>query len=167
MAYGMRVEFSPSWKRVERALRHEVTPIVREEQLMLVAAAAVSARKTAKDFLDHYVYNAPLPPSAEDSWGGPEHYLERSRIGRTMDAIKDEPVEKEGEITASRAYVDTTDYPAFFYALSLEYGMEDKFPTYYPRPFWRDTIAVSRALYGREGELAEHRIVGRIKGRFA
>lgn len=163
----MRVEFSPKWRQVERVLKHEVTPIVREQQLKLVAEAATDAKKLAQELLDHYVYDAPLPPSAEKTWGGPERYEARSRTERTRNAVKDEPVEKVGVETASRAFVDRNDYPAYFYALSLEFGMESRFPSYHPRPFWRDTIRISRELYGREGELASHRIVARIHGRFA
>src|SRR5215472_2119078 len=96
------IQFSPKWRQVIGALIGSVTPIMREEQLALAAESAEVAKKTAQDFLDHYVYDAPLPPSADETWGGPDHYLERSRTGRTRDAIKTEPVEKLGEETASR-----------------------------------------------------------------
>lgn len=161
------VEFSPNWRTVERALKYLVTPIMRDEQLKLAAEAAEEAQKTAQEFLDHYVYDAPLPPSADETWGGPEHYLERSRTGRTRAAVKTEKVEKMGVETASRMYVDRTDYEAYFYALALNYGMLDKFETYYPRPFFTDTIRVMRELYGKEGELTAMRVTARVRSKFA
>ena len=78
-------------------------------------------------FLDVLVYNAPLPPSADDHPG----YLERSRTGRTRDSVS---IQRIGT-AVGEVYVDESNYPEFFYAIVLEKGRKDI--RYYPRPFWQ------------------------------
>lgn len=181
---AFQVTFSHNWPKVIEALKHEVRGIVKEEEMLLTVGAAKEARIVARDVLDEMVYNAPLPPSAQQynpvtrvgTWGGPSHWQSRSRIGRTREAIKADVVPRVGvdEIYA-RIYVDHADYPAWNYAFALEYGMTsisnqfgDHWPAVYkPRPFFRTTARLMRAWYGHEGSKVAKSIAHRIEGRFA
>jgi hypothetical protein len=109
--------------------------------------------QTARQQLDHYVYHAPLPPSAAKD----PHYLEHARTGRTKDAVKGETISL-GAFSA-RIYVDRADYPAYYYAWILEHGMQSH-PAYYPRPFWSSTkrIMKVRLLIEAEKRLMNIRI---------
>lgn len=161
------VELSFNWKTVAEALQHSVAPMMDEEMLLLTTETAKEMQLTARDMLDKLVYEAPLPPSADTTWGGPDRYLQRSRTGRTKNAIKWRIESSVGarEIAAS-AFVDSRDYPAWFYALALEYGMADRFPSYYPRPFWRLSKIAIREKYLTHGSEVARRVTTRIKGRF-
>lgn len=170
MPENFRVELAGNWSGVQAALLAG-RELVKEEAVALAEGAAEEAASVARSHLDAMVYEAPLPPSADSTWGGPEHYLERSRLGRTRDAIDSKTIDWGVEGWAAVAEVKREDYEAFFYALALEYGMNHganqyrqyEISTYYPRPFMRMTAQEMRARYLAEGM----RAVLRVQNRFA
>lgn len=162
----IRISISDNAWRIAAGLRG-VDTIMREEQLFLTAGAAIEAKQTAQHFLDTMVYDAPPPKSAFDTryFASPDEYLARNRTTRTRNAIKiKDPAMVAGEAVAE-TYIDKADYPAYFYALSLEYGLVTK-PAYYPRPFWRSTKALMRIQYRMGAAPVARRIVTRIHGKF-
>lgn len=182
----MRVEVSPNWRAIVAALK-DAGGITREEAGWVTAGAAEEAELTAKHFLEVMIYDAPLPQSAYFEGptdhghpgvfvypDGPGYYLEHTdadgsdhsrRTGNLWRSVKHR-VEGEGEESVAVAYIDRANYDAFEYALAIEYGMLDEYPTFYPRPFWHATKALMRINYRREGQAAARRIAARIKGRF-
>lgn len=170
MPENFRVELAGNWDGAIAALAAG-RKLVEEESVALVEATASEAADAARNHLDQMVYEAPLPPSAEKTWGGPEHYLERSRTERTRNAIDSKTIDWGIEGWAAVAEVKREDYDAFFYALALEYGMTHganqykSYPieTYTPRPFMRLTAQEMREKYMAEGL----RAVLRVQNKFA
>lgn len=170
MPENFRVELAGNWAGVEATLRNG-RRLVEEEAVALAEGAASEAADVARSHLDQMVYEAPLPPSADTTWGGPEHYSERSRTERTRNAIDSKTIDWGIDGWAAVAEVNRDDYDAFFYALALEYGMthganqytQYEIATYYPRPFMRMTAQEMRDKYLAEGM----RAVLRVKNRFA
>lgn len=127
------IKMGPGWKSsVNRMAR--IQRSVLSQGSMLMFWAQKMGVQVARDQLDVYVYNAPLPPSAAND----PNYLDRARLGRTRDAVKGREIMLGA--FASQIFVDQSDYPAYYYAWTLENGGYFTRAGYYAaRPFWRTT----------------------------
>ena len=130
----MRIE-TPNLRPLERYYKYTAPLFGAEVTKSTVEELASFTADAARTYIDQYVYNTELPSGSV-------------RTHRTYDAItpkqgataKTTPLEGGMGHTAG-AFVDPTDYPAYFYAEILNFG--GRGGAYKPRPFW--TMAVTKA----------------------
>lgn len=135
----------PLWDKYIIRWRNQATGLFTAVNEHMIHNLLDETVKTAQHHLDVMVYNAPLPRSAETH----PNYFSTRRRGRARASVKQKMTGKGSGV----AYVDRADYPGYFYALSLEFGLS-RWPAYHARPFWSATRATMEVKLRTHGELA-------------